>query len=150
MGRKIIILLMGGFGFFVLFFQIQIITVIAEGGRLICAILVKNGDVIEMAHLNSIYEEEVKEILMVNGGSLELVNVITDSIGIKEYYLMDHSFNKRKWKTISFLNSAERKFSLKVKEEQIDLTDYNDRSILIELHKVNSIWFLFYFFSKVK
>ncbi len=125
------------FSLFVLtfLFEIELLLVRSEEGDLIYIALVQEGDLIELGHINSIYEKEVKEILKVKDGHMELVDVLTESYGVKEYYLLDDNIGERRWKTIQFRASRSRGFSLKVKSVNLPLEKYEDRVIRVEVKK---------------
>lgn len=121
--------------YFLLFFRIQLLFVSVDGKNTIYTRHVRDGDLIEIGHVNSIYEKEVREVLRVNKGYMELIDVITDSFGVREYYRLEDEPKGRKWRSIKFINSKGRNFYLKIDGREIDIRGYVGRSILVEVCK---------------
>ncbi|MDW8001902.1 MAG: hypothetical protein RMJ39_04435 [Deltaproteobacteria bacterium] len=128
---------------FFLFLETEIILVRVSPGKTIYYTSVKDGDTLELSHVNSIYEREVKEVLRVERGYIELSEVITDSYGVKEYYLLDNFETKRGWKVIRLRNTEERNFSLKIKDRSVGIEKYADMSIEIEIRRAFFAYGLF-------
>lgn len=147
MKRAIFILAFSFTVFFLIFFKIQFVLIRLNGERIVYITPIKDGDLIEIAHINSIYEKEVREILKVNHGNMELAHVITESFGIKEYYRIDDEPRNRKWGAISFYNSEGRNFSLKIKGKEVDLKKFVNRSLRVEISRMSVLSFLLLIFS---
>lgn len=136
------------FACFFLLLEIETVSVRTDKKELIYLTFVKDGSVIELSHINSIYDAPVNEILMVNDSHFELVSVSTPSFGVKEYYLMDDLPKKRRYEAIRFFNSKERNFSLKIKGKNLDLKNYVERSIELKVCQIKVFDFLFLFFRQ--
>lgn len=129
-----------------LFLPLKFIVVEGTLGRPISFFLVRDGDRIEISHINSIYDSHVNEILRVAGEELEVIRVETHSYGVKEYYGISDGFSPRKYKRITFFNSTERNFSLKVKGKELDLKRALDDRVTIRVANVGLISILMMYF----
>ena len=100
--------------------------------------VVKDGDLIFLSHINSIYNMKVDEVLRINKSLLELEDVRTKSYGIREYYMITDGFIKRSWNKIRFYNYDKAEFSLNIKDKRVDeLEKFRNSYISIEVRETS-------------
>lgn len=129
-----------------IFLPLKWILVKDGSGRQISFFLAKDGDRIEISHINSIYDANVREILRVVGEELEVISVETESHGVKEYYGISDGFSPRRFRAVTFFNSRERGFRLKVKGEEVDLKGVLDERVTVSVDKATPLGILSSFF----
>jgi hypothetical protein len=101
-------------------FPIKCVVITNQNGTIIHLRVVKDGNLIFLSHINSIYNMKVDEVLRINKSSLELEDVRTKSYGIREYYMITEGFIKRSWNKIRFYNYDKAEFSLNIKDKRVD------------------------------
>lgn len=126
-------------------FPLKFVTVSDFRGRPIALFLVREGEIIEISHINSIYDCYVKEVLRVSGKALEVISVETESHGVREYYGISDGFTPRRYEKITFFNSKDREFSLRVKGKEIELWRTVDQRVTIDVFYGSLVSFLLKF-----
>jgi len=96
------------------FIPVKVIKVTTTDGVVRFVRMVHDGDIIVLSHINSIYDAKVEEVLRVEGLSLRLAEVKTDSYGVKEYYGITERIQPRSWGEIRLYNSGARHFTFTV------------------------------------
>lgn len=114
---------------------VKVINVATTDGVVRFVRMVHDGDTIVLSHINSIYDAKVEEVLRVEGLSLHLAEVKTDSYGVKEYYGITEGIKPQSWREIRFYNSGARRFSLTVNGKHLHIEKFVDSLLVIRLQK---------------
>lgn len=115
---------------------VPVVCVIVKTGEgtPIRSVRVEDGEAVILSHVNSIYDSEVRETLVVKGESLVLHKVDTHSAGVREYYGIADGLISRHFTIIPFRNSRERAFRLIIGGHTVDqLQEHLDVTLLIEV-----------------
>ncbi|OPY73547.1 MAG: hypothetical protein A4E64_02540 [Syntrophorhabdus sp. PtaU1.Bin058] len=129
------------------FIPIKVIKVATTDGVVRFARMVHDGDTIVLSHINSIYDAKVEEVLRVEGLSLRLADVKTDSYGVKEYYGITEGIKLQSWREIRLYNSGARHFTLTVNGKRLHIEKFVDSLLVIRLQKLYLYsMFVCYFF----
>jgi hypothetical protein len=113
-----------------LFFPVDVIFVGAQSAPLLSVDRISKGDSVTLAHVNSIYNERVEELLSFDGSDLMLADVKTASYGVKEYYRITEGIEKRTFRRVTFMNSASGQFQLLIKGRDVEgLSRFADQRI---------------------
>lgn len=114
------LLLVASLGLFasLAYFKVQALVVRTEKGKIVALKVAKQGDVVEIHHVNSIFDAPVTELLEVRGKELQLAGVYTPSHGVKEYYGIGtaHSAGERRWRKLTFMSTGALRFRVCVNE----------------------------------
>ncbi len=137
------LILLGFFALAVLA-PLDVFSITSSDGRVIYRTYPAEGCRVVLKHLNSIYQEEVAEILEIKDGHFVLKEVMTDSPGIKEYYGLTDEIPRRAWREISFHNSSGRDFHLSLNGYAVLIIDgYKDRRLTLRLTNADLLRLLY-------
>lgn len=103
-----------------LFFPVDVIFVTGHPGPILSVERISKGDGVILAHVNSMYNEAVEEVLTFDGREMMLTDVRTPSYAVKEYYRITDGLARRSWRSVTFMNSASGQFQLTVKEKAVE------------------------------
>jgi len=122
----------------------------ATKSELIAIKKLKEGDILVLSHINSMYNAEVKEVFEVRKGFFVLKGVDTSSWGVKEYYGIADGIPERRFSKIPFRNTIGRNFTLNINGENMEeISKFRDRSLLIEVKSIR-IWEYYWLKLKTK
>ncbi len=100
---------------------------------------VKDKDEIVISHINSIYDARVEEVLMVEGETLLLKGIDTPSYGVKEYYGITSGFTPRRFSSITFRNTKDRGFFIKINGKKIEkIKDLVNMPVTFEIIQIST------------
>ncbi len=137
LSRNILILLFLTlfFTFYFLFLDtIKCLIITGQQGDILYVQTVRDGDVIKISHINSIYDAKVEEVLSVEGNEFMLKDVNTRSYGVLEYYGITEGLTPRRFSAIIFRNTKDREFSLYINDKKIGKILYTvNTALMIEL-----------------
>lgn len=112
---------------------VRVTAIVVQGRDKGCTavVVVREGDTVEIAHVNSIYDAPVTERLRVVGGGLRLEEVRTASAGVREYYGLDlpSRRDRRAWDKLQLQTSGLSVFEVKVNDRGL----YRGTDFSIEL-----------------
>lgn len=135
-------LVFASFTAIVLFLPIKTLVIDVDG-RVVFVSMIKNGDTVSLSHINSIYNQEVDEILKIDGNNFLLSDIITKSYGIKEYYGITENITHRKFKQIKFFNGKDRNFTLKIDTRKVEMINrYKEQELTFYVKEISLLKFL--------
>lgn len=116
---------------------VRCIVVSANEDRIIYTTVASDGDDVTISHNNSIYDAPVIEHLKVRGGRFSLMEVVTGSQGVMEYYGIADSSPRGEWPRIRVFSTGERNFSLNVNGAPVDaFKKQKNTHFIIEIKKI--------------
>ncbi len=122
---------------------VKCLVIAGQKGDMLFIRKVRDGDVIKISHINSIYDAGVEEVLSVEGNELVLRDIKTGSYGVKEYYGITEGLTPRRFTVITFRNTKDREFCLYINDKKIDKISYAiNTSLTIELKQIHFYEFL--------
>lgn len=128
---------------FLFFYKVNCLLIRENTGDVIFIKKILENDEIVLSHINSIYDAKVEEVFNIEGDMLVLKEIRTSSYGVKEYYGITDGMIKRQFSTITFRNTKDREFSLRINKEKIKNIDvFVDTPVTIELKKIPTIRYL--------
>lgn len=105
---------------------------------------ISNNTIVSISHINSIYNAKVEEVFKINGKYFELIDVVTDSYGVKEYYGITEGVAKRRLKKVVFFNGQDRNFVLRVNNNEIkEINKFKEKEITLQIEEMPLFKFLF-------
>lgn len=120
-------------------FNYEINFFIIEGvdSRILYLKKIKNKDEVIISHINSIYDARVDEVLMINGETFLLKEIKTPSFGVKEYYNITNGFTPRVFTSITFRNTKDREFSIRINEKKVEIIEKSlDMPLTLRIMKI--------------
>lgn len=105
---------------------------------------ISNNTIVSISHINSIYNAKVEEVFKINGKYFELIDVVTDSYGVKEYYGITEGVAKRRLKKVVFFNGQDRNFVVRLNNKEIKkINKFKEKEITLQIEEMPLFKFLF-------
>lgn len=105
-----------------------------DDGNVFRAIRVRSADTVILSHVNSIYDAEVHETLVLSGDTLCVHKVETASEGVREYYGIAEGLTERCFASLLVRNSRDRRFTLTLNGNIVEeLETWKDAAVRIEV-----------------
>lgn len=104
---------------------------------------ISDNTIVSISHINSIYNANVEETFKINGKYFELIDVVSDSYGVKEYYGITEGVIKRKLNNIVFFNGLDRNFVLRLNNKEVrEINKYKEKEITLQIEEMTLFKFL--------
>lgn len=104
---------------------------------------ISNKTIVSISHINSIYNAKVEEVFKINGKNFELIDVVTDSYGVKEYYGITEGVAKRSLSKMVFFNGQNRNFVLRVNNKEVkEINKFKEKEITLRIEEMPIFKFL--------